>query len=637
MNHAEPAAETTRPGGIRHWTLAATIFVLSQLLFWSLLFLGERAVLPRDAKYAASIEMRALAADGETATVDVVEVPLHPAPAYVHAAPTGTRHAVFQYAFDHPGNPAATALYMSWSRRVSEVRLNGTVLSARAPLDIWSVLGGFDPMLYDLPEELLQERNQLEFEVFGSANKILPVFFVGDLDALFAAYAWAQMINVDLVVAAIGVMLFVALICAISPWSETDRSRVRALMLLLLLWSLRNLSFFGIDAEIPAPWRQISHYQLTFAFLLSLAWFGAAWTGRTLIGWRWYAGAWLLLALFAVVVGALGGNVAVFHWLFPIETWLSFAMVGAAIWQICRYAANGSWARRYESLLLLICFSAVGIDALDDRYDLTIPFLSQWPLTFYAAPVCGLLLGLASCTILVSQSQRARRMLESINELLDSRLKAQELALAAGHQREQAAAQERAVMDERQRLMRDMHDGLGGQLVALSARLRGGLGTRQDAAEEVERALDDLRLIVTSLDRADENIGVAFGAFRERLQPRLADPDLELLWEIDPAAAAHHLSVERVLNLLRILSEACANALKHAQGSQLRVSIQQLSVSQLCAEVSDNGVGFQTIAGGGKGLANMGIRARQLGGEIDINSDQGGTCVRVTFPISVSA
>lgn len=612
---------------------ALAVFLISQLLFWSALLLGEQAVLPAGTTYVSSVQMRALAQADEVATIGVTEVPLHPAPVYLYRGPTGTERAVYSHRFVYTANSGPVALYLSWSRRVSEVRLNGTVLTARAPLDVWSVLGGFDPVLYDLPEEWLQADNLLEFEVYGVANKILPVFFVGDLDALFTAYAWAQLISVDLVVAAIGIMLFVALVCAITPWSAADRPRVRALIVLLILWSLRNLSFFGFDAAIPPPWRQVLHYQLTFAFLLSLGWFASAWTGRTQAGWRWYVGSFVLLALLAVAVGAIGGNTAVFRWLFPIESWLSFAMVTIAVVQMCDYAARRGWSQRYEALLFVICLSAVGVDALDDRYDLSIPLFGDWPLTFYTAPVCGLLLGLASCTILVGQSQRARRMLESLNELLDSRLQAQEAALAEGHRREQKAAEQQAVLEERQRLMRDMHDGLGGQLVALSARLRGGLGTRQDAAAEVERALDDLRLIVTSLDRADENLGSAFGAFRERLQPRLADPDLELEWQIDEQAASQQLPVERVLNLLRILSEACANALRHAQASHLRVAIERISDTHLRAVVADNGCGMPEASSTGKGLANMGLRARKLGGTLEIDSSKAGTRIVLDFPI----
>ncbi len=613
--------------------IALAVFLISQLLFWGALLLGERSVVPAGGSYATSVQMRPLAQADEIPTIGAVEVPLHPAPVYLYRAPTGTHRAIYSHRFADHGEDRPAALYLSWSRRVSEVRLNGSVLTARAPLDVWSVLGGFDPVLYDLPEDLLQPDNLLEFEVYGVANKILPVFFVGELDALFNAYAWAQLISVDLVVAAIGVMLFVALVCAITPWSRSDRPRVYALIVLLILWSLRNLSFFGFDAGIPPPWRQVTHYQLTFAFLLSLGWFASAWTGQTRVGWRWHVGAFALLALLAIAVGGIGGNVEVFRWLFPIESWLSFAMVAIAIAQICDYAARGGWSQRYESLLFVICLSAVGVDALDDRYDLSIPLFGGWPLTFYAAPVCGLLLGLASCTILVGQSQRARRMLESLNELLDSRLQAQEAALAEGHRREQEAAEQRAVLEERQRLMRDMHDGLGGQLVALSARLRGGLGTRQDAAAEVERALDDLRLIVTSLDRADENLGSAFGAFRERLQPRLADPELELEWQIDERAAAQQLPVERVLNLLRILSEACANALKHAQANHLKVAIEQHSQTHLRAVVADNGRGMQGDGSAGKGLANMGLRARKLRGTLDIQSDSSGTRIQLDFPI----
>ncbi|MCB1589072.1 MAG: hypothetical protein KDI56_09225, partial [Xanthomonadales bacterium] len=240
------------------------VLLLSQVLFWLLLFLGERSVLPAGASYAPEIRMQRLAEDGAVLDAEPIAVPLLPAPAYRYRDDSGAGHARFEHVFEFPGGDTPWALYLSWNRRISEVRLNGRPITARAPLDIWSVLGGFDPVLYDLPAELLRPgSNQLEFQVYGVANKILPAFFVGELTPLFNAYAWAQLISVDLVVAAIGVMLFVALLCAITSWPASEAQRVRGLMGLLLLWSLRNFSFFGLDAGIPPPWRQVTHYSLT--------------------------------------------------------------------------------------------------------------------------------------------------------------------------------------------------------------------------------------------------------------------------------------------------------------------------------------------------------------------------------------
>ena len=620
----------------KRWLAALLALALSQAVFWPLLGLGEYAVFPRGAQYTSSIAMQRLGVDGEILDRLAIPVPLHPAPVYRFRDDSGAAQARFVHHFDYPPAAGEWGLYLSTSRRIDAVRLNGQAMSARAPLDTWSILGGFDPVLYDLPADALKPgRNQLSFDVRGVSGKILPVFFVGEFEPLFNAYAWSQLISVDLVVAAIGVMLFVALLCALTPWSSADRQRVHALIALLLLWSLRNLSFFGLDSAIPPPWRQVVHYQLTYLFLFAIAWFAACWTGFGSSRPRIYAGGALVSLAAAFAAGLTGDNARVFQLLFPIESALSYSLVGLALLRLARYAADGGVSRRLEALLFMVCLTAVGVDAVDDRFDLSLPLLPHWPLTFYAAPLCGLLLALGSCAILVSQSQRARTLLESLNAVMDRRLAEQADALSLAHDRERSITRERAVMAERQRLMRDMHDGLGGQLVSLLMRFRNGTLSAEESADEIGRALDDLRLIVASLDHADENIGIALGSFRERVEPRLRDAGLQLAWHVEPRAGRRRLPAEQMLHLLRILQEASTNTLKHADASRISIALDCSPDGLLRLIIADDGRGFDVnaVGGSGKGLANLHQRARKLGAELSLSSDAG-TSIVLLLPTS---
>jgi signal transduction histidine kinase len=462
------------------------------------------------------------------------------------------------------------------------------------------------------------------------------VFFVGEFDRLFSAYAWAQLVSVDLLVAAIGVMLFVMLLCGLTPWNARDRTRVWALMILLALWSLRNLSFFGFDASIPPPWRQVVHYQVTFLFLLAIAWFAASWTGLGQGHGRWYVLGALGSVLACVATGLGGDNALVFKLLFPLESLLSFSLVGIALLLFVRYAADGDGWSRYEAILFMVCLTAVMVDAVDDRYDISLPLLPDWPLTFYAAPVCGLLLALGSCAVLVGQSQRARTMLESMNSLMDLRLGEQARALMEAHTREQSLVREQAVFAERQRLMRDMHDGLGGHLVSLLMRLRSGPLEAKQAARDVSRALDDLRLIVVSLDHAGESLGITLGSFRERFEPRIRDAGLELDWIIEPLAGSLHLPAEQMLHLLRMLQEATTNSLRHAGACRLTVALRCAAGGGVSLQIEDDGAGIPPQAIPGKGLANMRHRAERIGAGLSIDSDSRGTRITILLQTGVA-
>ncbi|MEM6573580.1 MAG: ATP-binding protein [Pseudomonadota bacterium] len=619
-------------GRARVWLQALALLTVSQLMFFVGLGAGERAVLPGSLSYAPDVEVLA-STENNSLALAPVRVPLHPVPGYRYVDPQREPSVVFTHRFQATPGDDSLGVYLSWKRRVAEVRLNGQTLTAQLPSELPGAAGGFDPTLFALPNALLLPgENTLEFRVLGSRLKILPAFFVGTQADHLSAYWWSRLISVELPVAAIGIMLFIGLLVVAIPWPPADQARARALLVLLLAWSLRNFSFFGLDAALSPVWQQVLHYQITFAFLFALAWFAGSWTGA---GRRWtvgYAiGASLLIAA-ALPLGLVGESRQIFRWLFPLESLLTFTLVPIAIVQFLRYGSAGSWPRRYETILFSICLTSVVVDALDDRFDLRLPFSEELFLTFYAAPVCGLLLALGGSTVLIGQSVRARRLMEQLNRVLDQRLAAQEVELRAGHQREQEESHKRTVLEERQRLMRDMHDGLGGQLVSLLVRLRGGQASTDDAAQEVARALDDLRLIVSSLDHADESIGLALGGFRERIEPSLTEAGLELSWVIDADAANERLSVDGMLNVLRFLQEAFSNVLRHAQATSVAVRLSTETVGMLSLAVADNGRGLPRHPSSGRGLKNMTERAHRLGGELLIESVEPGTKLTMNWP-----
>jgi signal transduction histidine kinase len=348
---------------------------------------------------------------------------------------------------------------------------------------------------------------------------------------------------------------------------------------------------------------------------------------------------------YAVGVGLLADGRLAFSLLFPVETGLSFLAVGFALAQLLSYGARGDSSARYEAVLFIACLTSVAVDAADDRFDLVLPLADPVYLTFYAAPICGLLLALASLTVLVSNSQRARRSLASLNELLDSRLRAQAQVLEEAHAREKTLESQRAMLEERQRLTRDVHDGLGGHLVSLLMRLRRGRLNLDDVANEVADSLDDLRLIVSSLDQFDEPIGLALGGFRERMGPKLKAAGLTLVWELEMEASRRQLGPSGTLNLLRIVQEATTNTLRHGHAKTLAIRLRTLD-GDLLLEVEDDGIGFsedvevsalQTPLGAGRGLSNMRSRAAKIGSTLEISSDHSGTRLTLWIPTNRSS
>jgi signal transduction histidine kinase len=209
--------------------------------------------------------------------------------------------------------------------------------------------------------------------------------------------------------------------------------------------------------------------------------------------------------------------------------------------------------------------------------------------------------------------------------------------------REEERARAMALSNERTRLMRDLHDGLGGQLVsivALSERQRSGGAPIGEAARA---ALRDLRLVIDAMDDIGGDLMLALGAWRERIASQLSAHRIALDWTVlTPQGLPVHpeLRPGHVIQVLRLLDEAVTNAVKHAGAGTIRVSIETLmgeAGEHGRITVADDGRGFAGLGGGdagppGRGLANMKRRAERCGALLEIVSGPEGTRVTLDLP-----
>lgn len=188
---------------------------------------------------------------------------------------------------------------------------------------------------------------------------------------------------------------------------------------------------------------------------------------------------------------------------------------------------------------------------------------------------------------------------------------------------------------ERQRILDDMHDGVGSQLLGLIVRSRGAGLPPDELVPALESCLDDLRLIVDSLEPLDLSLELALGALRARIEGRCEASGIELSWhsEVDSNV---DLGPERSLHLLRALQELFTNALRHAATTQIEVRIAHSPAAPgwLDVVVRDHGVGFEPAATrrAGRGLKSLQSRARKLGGELSYEAAQPGARAILRFP-----
>ncbi len=219
-------------------------------------------------------------------------------------------------------------------------------------------------------------------------------------------------------------------------------------------------------------------------------------------------------------------------------------------------------------------------------------------------------------------------------------LREAEEKLKASFAREQERERAAALARERARLMRDLHDGLGGQLVsivALSERNTDNAGIG-DAARA---ALKDLRMVIDSMDDIVGDLMLALGSWRERAAAQLRPHDIVLDWRAVPPGLPVHPELRpwHVIQIIRILDEAVTNAVKHAGARRVAVSIEtrkDADGEHGCIAVTDDGKGFSLEGDASRpasrGLRNMKNRAARCGAELELSSGVRGTTVRLQLP-----
>ncbi len=180
--------------------------------------------------------------------------------------------------------------------------------------------------------------------------------------------------------------------------------------------------------------------------------------------------------------------------------------------------------------------------------------------------------------------------------------------------------------------MSDMHDGIGGQLISTLSLVEHGQASAQQVAAALRECLDDLRLVIDSIEPMDDDLLPVLGNLRYRIEGRLKQQGIALDWRVQSLPTLQGLTPRHLLHILRILQEAFTNVIKHARATRISVDA-GVDQGRVAISVSDDGAGFAADAAtAGHGLANMAERARAIGGELKIRPSARGTTIQLLLP-----
>ncbi len=309
----------------------------------------------------------------------------------------------------------------------------------------------------------------------------------------------------------------------------------------------------------------------------------------------------------------------------------SLGVIGIIIlWVLVRKISRNFSIENLLMLFALVANAALGIHDL-----LNILGLLGFD-RLYLLPLGLPLFVAAVAALLVSRFVGTLNNYETLNAQLSDRITEREKQLAVSFDQMRKLDQQRVTAEERQRLMRDMHDGIGSHLMSTLALSRMGTLTNNQMSEVLTDCIDELKITIDSLEPVESDLLVVLGNLRYRLGPRLNAAGIRLDWAVNDLPPLAYLDAENVRSVLRIVQEAFTNTLKHANAKVITLSTSiDYPKNRILVSVADDGKGLTAGAQHGRGIENMKSRAAKLGGHLEVVAlAGGGTCLNLYLPVN---
>ncbi|MBL4599457.1 MAG: hypothetical protein JKX93_10860 [Rhizobiaceae bacterium] len=289
------------------------------------------------------------------------------------------------------------------------------------------------------------------------------------------------------------------------------------------------------------------------------------------------------------------------------------------------------WQNREKSALrdFAIFFLVLSVSLAIGLYEEILNLLNEPPRSLHILQYMPIAMSIVCLWLIMSRLIRSLSEFETLTGSLHEIIEQKTKELAKSYRDLAEAEKHKAVDEERQRIMLDLHDGIGGQLVNTLAYMENRNVGDETLRSALEDALRDLALMLDSLENQD-SITTLLGMLRTRLEALLEANGLEFDWQIGEEPILPVSGPSQNLHLARIVQEAITNIIKHANASVITVASNASSVT-----ISDNGSGFDPTnlpEQGNHGIIGMHRRAKQIGAQIKVTSSASGTQVKLILP-----
>ncbi len=532
-------------------------------------------------------------------------------------------------------NVAANRLwgvYLPSVQQNAAVYLNDEFLGSGGSFDDPVARNWNRPLYFSIPNGLLRPgENVLTIHVKADpvVNGLFSVIYLGPHEFLEPSYQNRYFYRTTLAQFIVISMCISSLLMLMLWWNRRSETLYAWFAVTNLEWAFQNLNMVVIDIPVSTRSWDWMMYSSMLWFPVLASSFVQRYTGSINYSMeRLMYGLATSMSLFLLLLPDSS-----FYWTVSRVIDPLVLIIGAyLVFRLYRFIRKNPQEEAF--LLMLTGFILLAFSAHDV---LLVNFLISRVdglFLYYGAPA-GLLL---FSHILIKRFVSAIQQAEQLNQTLEAQVKEKHLQLEKSYQQLKNLEKSRILMEERARLMRDMHDGIGGHLISTISLIDSRDEKNEPVREALQMALDDLRLMIDSMEEVDGDVLNILAMLRQRMEPRLKQAGIDINWQVRDVPSFTDLGPEKSLQLLRLFQEAVTNVLKHANASQISFSTSQQTSPRgehcVCIECADNGRGLSAVNGNGRGLFNMQHRASRIGGYAEIkNSEQGGVLVALWVPV----
>lgn len=477
------------------------------------------------------------------------------------------------------------------------------------------------------PHEVL-----LRLEHTHSAQVALSSLWIGPVESLRGRYGARQWLQQELPAMLSAAFMAVGVFALFVWFRRRDETGYLLFFNLAASSFMRGLHFY-VSQPVANDWFAWLTVNALFWLVMVVHFFLRQLHGRQLRWLTWgVVTATTAIGIVTLPVLAIVQNT-------PQVTPLIYAVAAVMGTLVCLVGGISAWRCSNEGRLVAV---GIGICVLLGITDWLLQnnFISPegWYLGAYTNAVTFSVFG----ALMYRRYVAAIGEVEQLNESLAERLRTREAELELSHQKLREIERLQTISDERQRLMQDMHDGLGSSLISAIRSVEGGGMSDDKVSQILKSCLDDLKLTLDSLEPIEADLLLLLATLRYRLEPRLEGTGVSLRWEVEELPALEWLDPSSALHILRIVQESISNILRHTRATEIRVGT-SMAGEGVQVTIVDNGQGFdvQRALGGmtasGRGLQNQRRRAQAIRGTVHWESKPTGTRFVLWLPLQREA